>query len=45
VGAAGDELPNDAIQPGQRREVHDGDRIFVGAWTRLVIRKALPGEA
>lgn len=45
VGAAGDELPTDAIQPGQRREVHDGDRIFVGAWTRLVIRKALPGEA
>jgi hypothetical protein len=45
VGAAGDELPSDAIQPGQRREVHDGDRIFVGAWTRLVIRKALPGEA
>jgi hypothetical protein len=45
VGAAGEELPTDAIQPGQRREVHDGDRIFVGAWTRLVIRKALPGEA
>ena len=45
VGAAGEELPTDAIQPGQRREVHDGDRIFIGAWTRLVIRKALPGEA
>jgi len=45
VGAAGEELPSDAIQPGQRREVHDGDRIFIGAWTRLVIRKALPGEA
>ena len=45
VGAAGEDLPTDAIQPGQRREVHDGDRIFVGAWTRLVIRKALPGEA
>ncbi|WP_202566313.1 FHA domain-containing protein [Agreia sp. COWG] len=44
VGAAGDELPSVPIQPGQRREVHDGDRIFVGAWTRLVIRKALPGE-
>ena len=45
VGAAGEELPSVPIQPGQRREVHDGDRIFVGAWTRLVIRKALPGEA
>jgi hypothetical protein len=45
VSAAGAELPTDPIPPGQRREVQDGDRIFVGAWTRLVIRKALPGEA
>ncbi|WP_125774903.1 FHA domain-containing protein [Antribacter gilvus] len=45
VAAAGEPLPEDPITPGQRREVADGDRVFVGGWTRLVIRKALPGEA
>ncbi|WP_286218103.1 FHA domain-containing protein [Paraoerskovia sediminicola] len=44
VGTAGAPLPESAIEPGQRRELSDGDRIYVGAWTRLVIRRALPGE-
>ena len=44
LSPAGGELPIDPIPAGQRREVADGDRIYLGGWTRLVIRKALPGE-
>lgn len=44
VGLAGDPLPTDPIAPGTRRELEEGDRIFLGAWTRLVVREALPGE-
>jgi hypothetical protein len=44
LSPAGEELPTDPIPAGQRREVADGDRIYLGGWTRLVIRKALPGE-
>ena len=44
VAAPGDPLPDDPIVPGQRRELGEGDRIFVGGWTRLVLREALPGE-
>ncbi|WP_435735490.1 FHA domain-containing protein [Cellulosimicrobium sp. PMB13] len=45
VSPAGEALPTDPIPAGQRRELGDGDRIYLGAWTRLVVRKALPGEA
>jgi hypothetical protein len=44
VAPAGDPLPDDPLTQGVRREIEEGDRVFVGAWTRLVIRKALPGE-
>lgn len=44
VSRAGDPLPTTPIPPGQRREIEDGDRLFIGAWTRIVIRTALPGE-
>ena len=44
VSPAGEPLPTDPIPAGQRRELTDGDRIYLGAWTRLVVRKALPGE-
>lgn len=44
VAAAGEPLPDDPITPGQRQELADGDRIYVGGWTRLVLREALPGE-
>ncbi|MFF2830489.1 FHA domain-containing protein [Cellulosimicrobium cellulans] len=44
VSPAGEPLPTDPIPAGQRRELSDGDRIYLGAWTRLVVRKALPGE-
>lgn len=42
VGAMGQPLPQDPIQG--RRELADDDRIYVGAWTRIVLRKATPDE-
>lgn len=44
VARAGEPLPDTPIPAGQRRELQDGDRVFVGAWTRIVVRQALPGE-
>jgi hypothetical protein len=44
VGAASGPLPTDALQPGQRRELAEDDRIYVGAWTRVVVRRATPEE-
>lgn len=44
VAPAGDPLPDDPLTQGVRKEIEEGDRVFIGAWTRLVIRKALPGE-
>ncbi|NMM23132.1 MAG: FHA domain-containing protein [Phycicoccus sp.] len=44
VGAASGPLPEDAIPPGQRRELAQDDRIYLGAWTRIVVRRATPEE-
>ena len=44
VGAAGAAIPTIAIPVGQRVELADDDRIFVGAWTRVVVRRATPEE-
>lgn len=44
VGAASAALPEDPIDVGPKRELDDGDRIYVGAWTRIVVRKATPEE-
>jgi hypothetical protein len=44
VSPAGELLPTEPVPAGQRRELDDGDRVYLGAWTRLVIRRALPGE-
>ena len=44
VGAASGPLPTDALPPGQRREVALDDRIYVGAWTCIVVRRATPEE-
>jgi hypothetical protein len=32
------------VTPGQRVEFAPGDRIYVGAWTRVVVRKATADE-
>jgi hypothetical protein len=44
VAPASGPLPEDPIVPGQRRELDSDDRVYVGAWTRLVVRKATPEE-
>ena len=44
VAPAAGPLPEDPITPGQRQELDPDDRIYVGAWTRLVVRKATPEE-
>jgi len=44
VGAASGPLPTDALPPGQHRELAQDDRIYLGAWTRIVVRRATPGE-
>ena len=38
-------LPSDPIPSGQRRELGDNDRIYVGTWTRIVVRRAMAHEA
>jgi FHA domain len=44
VGAASAPLPTEALPPGQRQELVPDDRIYVGAWTRIVVRRATPEE-
>lgn len=44
VGAAVGALPKESIRPGDKREVAPDERIYVGAWTRIVIRRATEGE-
>ena len=44
IGEAAGALPDDPIPAGEKREIDDDDRIYLGAWTRLVIREAQPGE-
>lgn len=44
VGSAGAALPVDPIDVGRKVEVDAADRMYVGAWTRLVIRPATDSE-
>ena len=44
VGAASGPLPIEALPAGQRRELVADDRIYLGAWTRIVVRRATPEE-
>jgi len=44
VGAASTPLPTDSLPPGQRRELALDDRIYIGAWTCIVVRRATPEE-
>lgn len=44
IGVVGEPLPTRPITPGQRVEIDRDDRIYVGAWTRLVIRQATASE-
>ncbi len=44
VGSAAGPLPTDALVPGQRRELAEDDRVYVGACTRIVVRRATDAE-
>ncbi|MFK5633758.1 MULTISPECIES: FHA domain-containing protein [unclassified Ornithinimicrobium] len=44
VGTVGQPLPTTALTPGQRVEIDRDDRIYIGAWTRLVLRQATESE-
>ncbi len=44
VGGTGEPMPTTPVAPGQRVELADDDRVYVGAWTRIVVRRAAPGE-
>ena len=45
IGSATAELPDDPVPPGQKREIAAGEQVYLGAWTRIVIREAAEGEA
>jgi hypothetical protein len=44
IGAAAGAVPEDPIPVGIKRELNPDDRVYVGAWTRLVIRQATDEE-
>jgi hypothetical protein len=44
VGPASGPLPDDPIPVGPRTELDGDDRIYVGAWTRIVVRTATEEE-
>ena len=44
VAPASGPLPEKAIAVGPRTELSDDDRLYVGAWTRIVVRRATPDE-
>ncbi|GAA6527511.1 FHA domain-containing protein [Intrasporangium sp. DVR] len=44
VGPASGPLPDDPIAVGPRTELDDDDRLYVGAWSRVVVRRATPEE-
>jgi hypothetical protein len=37
-------LPDDPLPPQQRRELADDERVYLGAWTRIVVRRATDAE-
>lgn len=44
VGPASGPLPTKPLVVGQRRELAEDDRVYLGAWTRLVVRRATDEE-
>ncbi|KRB77183.1 phosphopeptide-binding protein [Nocardioides sp. Root190] len=37
-------LPKDPLPAGEKREVGPDGRVYLGAWSRIVVRRAQPGE-
>ena len=44
LGDAMSPPPSTAIPVGSKREVGENDRIYLGSWTRIVLRPAVEGE-
>jgi hypothetical protein len=44
VGSAAGAMPTDPVPVGAKRELKPDDRVYVGAWTRVVIRPATEEE-
>ncbi|GAB3703754.1 FHA domain-containing protein [Mariniluteicoccus flavus] len=44
VAGAAEPLPTTPIPQGRRRELDADDRVYLGAWTRIVLRRATPEE-
>lgn len=44
VGKSGQALPDSPIAPARRQAITEDDRVYVGAWTRIVIRPATAEE-
>jgi hypothetical protein len=44
VGDSVGPLPVTPIPPGQKKEIAVDERVYLGAWTRIVVRKAAEGE-
>lgn len=44
VGSSVGRLPSTPVPVGQKKEIAPDDRVYVGAWTRIVIRRATDGE-
>jgi hypothetical protein len=44
VGGSVGPLPSTPVPVGQKQEIASDDRIYVGAWTRIVVRRATDGE-
>jgi len=44
LSPVGEPLPTSPIPVGARQELEEGSRIFVGGWTRIVVRRGIPGE-
>ncbi|MEJ7833454.1 MAG: FHA domain-containing protein [Nocardioides sp.] len=44
VGGSVGALPTHPVPPGQKKEIATDDRVYLGAWTRIVVRQAADGE-
>jgi hypothetical protein len=44
VGGSVGPLPAVPVPPGQKQEIAADDRVYLGAWTRIVVRRAAEGE-
>ena len=44
VGSPGEPLPGKPLDPHQRHELADDERVYVGAWTRIMVRRATAAE-